>query len=98
MLGEPELLILDEPTVGLDPVLRQKMWRVFADMTKQGTTIIVTSHDMTEADKCHSLLFLRDGKLMAAGEREDILKVTKSKTTESAFLKLSKVLEAKHER
>src|SRR5690606_29617906 len=66
LLGQPKLLLLDEPTVGLDPLLRQKLWRTFHQLTSQGTTIVVSSHAMDEAQKCDELWFLRQGKLLVA--------------------------------
>jgi ABC-2 type transport system ATP-binding protein len=89
LLGSPQILLLDEPTVGLDPVLRQKLWAKFADLAKQGVTLLISSHVMDEAEKCDRLLFIRDGRLLAADTREHILKSTKTKTMEAAFLKLA---------
>ncbi len=67
LIGSPELLVLDEPTVGLDPVLRRDLWRMFNDLAAQGKTLLVSSHVMDEADHCHDLLLLREGKLVATG-------------------------------
>src|SRR5690606_28228256 len=67
LLHEPEMLILDEPTVGIDPVLRKSIWEAFYQLNKKGTTIMVTTHVMDEAEKCHRLGLLRDGKLIAVG-------------------------------
>lgn len=90
LLGQPELLLLDEPTVGLDPVLRQKLWREFRELSGKGVSIIITSHVMDEADKCDEILFIRDGKLLISGSKEHILKSTRASGMEEAFLKLSK--------
>lgn len=90
LLGQPELLLLDEPTVGLDPVLRQKLWKKFRELADSGVSIIITSHVMDEADKCDEILFIRDGRLLIFGSKDHILKVTKTSTMEDAFLKLSK--------
>lgn len=89
LLGKPELLLLDEPTVGLDPVLRQKMWSKFKQLLKNGTTVLVTSHVMDEAERCDEILFIRDGKLLTSGSRENILKQTGVSSMEKAFLKLA---------
>jgi ABC-2 type transport system ATP-binding protein len=90
LLGQPELLLLDEPTVGLDPVLRQKLWGIFKTLSSNGASIVVTSHVMDEADKCDEILFIRAGKLLISGSKQHILKASKTKTMEDAFLKLSK--------
>lgn len=89
LLGSPELLLLDEPTVGLDPVLRQKLWGMFRDLSAKGVSIIVTSHVMDEADRCDGILFIRGGKLLISGSKTHILEASKTKTMEDAFLKLS---------
>ena len=65
LLGEPELLVLDEPTVGLDPVLRRDLWGLFRDLAGRGTTLVVSSHVMDEAAHCDRLLLLREGRLLA---------------------------------
>ena len=62
LLGDPEVLVLDEPTVGLDPVLRQKLWQLFSELAKAGKTIQISSHVMDEAERCEQVLSLRDGK------------------------------------
>jgi ABC-2 type transport system ATP-binding protein len=65
LLGRPELLVLDEPTVGLDPVLRAELWRMFHALASDGTTLLVSSHVMDEAAECDRLLLMRDGSLLA---------------------------------
>lgn len=65
LLGEPQLLILDEPTVGLDPVLREELWEMFASLAAAGTTLVVSSHVMDEAGRCDRILLLREGDLVA---------------------------------
>lgn len=86
LLHEPKILLLDEPTVGIDPVLRQSIWQAFNDLKAQGTTIIVTTHVMDEADKCDRLGLLRDGWLIAVGTPEELKAHTHSTTIEEAFL------------
>lgn len=86
LLHEPELLILDEPTVGIDPVLRKSIWDAFADLKAQGKTLIVTTHVMDEADKCDRLGLIRDGKLIAVGTPAELKEQTNTATIEDAFL------------
>lgn len=86
LLHEPELLILDEPTVGIDPVLRKKIWDAFYQLNEQGTTIIVTTHVMDEAEKCDRLGLMRDGSLIAVGTPSELKQHTNSATIEEAFL------------
>jgi ABC-2 type transport system ATP-binding protein len=86
LLHRPKVLILDEPTVGIDPVLRKSLWDEFTRLSEQGTTIIVTTHVMDEADKCHRLGMIRDGRLIALGSPEELKQQTGSTTLEEAFL------------
>ncbi|MCR2806468.1 ABC transporter ATP-binding protein [Paenibacillus soyae] len=86
LLHEPEVLILDEPTVGIDPILRKSIWNELEALSAAGTTIIVTTHVMDEADKCHRLGMIRDGKLIAIGSPTDLKTRTGSSTIEEAFL------------
>ncbi len=65
LLGEPELLVLDEPTVGLDPVLRRDLWNTFRELADGGATLLVSSHVMDEADRCDDLVLMRDGRVLA---------------------------------
>ncbi|BDI22866.1 ABC transporter ATP-binding protein [Herbiconiux sp. L3-i23] len=88
LLGTPQLLVLDEPTTGLDPVLRASLWDLFADITARGTTLIVSSHAMDEADHCSRLLLLRDGALIADDSPAGLLRSTGARDTEGAFLAL----------
>lgn len=86
LLHEPSLLILDEPTVGIDPVLRKSIWERFYELKQKGTAIIVTTHVMDEAEKCDRLGMIRDGRLIAVGTPDELKKNTSSETIEGAFL------------
>ena len=88
LIGSPKILVLDEPTVGLDPVLREKLWDLFAKLAEQGKTLIISSHSMDDASRCDDLVLIRDGTLIAHSTPEKILKQTQSKTIEESFLKL----------
>jgi ABC-2 type transport system ATP-binding protein len=88
MLGEPELLVLDEPTVGLDPVLRHDLWELFHRLAGQGTTLLVSSHVMDEAARCDDLLLLHEGRIVAAETPAALLARTGSDDLEHAFLTL----------
>jgi ABC-2 type transport system ATP-binding protein len=88
LLGQPDLLVLDEPTVGLDPVLRRQLWATFSDLAAAGTTIIVSSHVMDEAQRCDRLLLMREGALIADDSPEALLQSTGAADVESAFLSL----------
>ena len=89
LLGNPKVLLLDEPTVGLDPVLRDKLWKMFRQYAKKGKTIVVTSHIIDEANNCDDILFIRQGKLIASGSKRGVLKQGNAKTMDKAFLKLA---------
>jgi ABC-2 type transport system ATP-binding protein len=88
LLGAPELLVLDEPTVGLDPVLRRDLWRLFHELAEQGATLIVSSHVMDEADRCTALLLIREGQLLAQGTPAELRARTGAKQLDDAFLRL----------
>jgi ABC-2 type transport system ATP-binding protein len=88
ILGHPELLVLDEPTVGQDPVLRNELWQRFHDFAKDGTTILVSSHVMDEASRCDRLLFIRDGDLIADDTPTNVRQRTATDDLEQAFLQL----------
>jgi ABC-2 type transport system ATP-binding protein len=88
LLGEPGLLVLDEPTVGLDPVLRRDLWELFHRLADRGATLLVSSHVMDEADRCDALLLLREGKLLAAATPDDLRAQTGEEQLDEAFLRL----------
>jgi ABC-2 type transport system ATP-binding protein len=88
LLGRPELLVLDEPTVGLDPVLRVELWTLFRTLAAQGVTLLVSSHVMDEAQRCDRLLLLRDGALLADLSPAELLERTGTTDAEAAFLAL----------
>jgi ABC-2 type transport system ATP-binding protein len=89
LLGDPDLLVLDEPTVGLDPVLRHDLWQMFAGLAATGTTLLVSSHVMDEAARCDDLLLLRDGRLLAALTPAELRVRTGEHDLETAFLRLA---------
>ena len=88
LLGEPELLVLDEPTVGLDPLLRRDLWNLFHRLAGEGTTLVVSSHVMDEAERCDRLLLLRDGRLIATGSPEELRVRTGAQGLDDVFLRL----------
>ena len=88
LLGSPDLLVLDEPTVGLDPVLRRDLWNVFHRLTDAGKTLLVSSHVMDEADRCDSLLLVREGRLLAAATPAVLRERTGADRLDEAFLRL----------
>ncbi|MFJ6563763.1 ABC transporter ATP-binding protein [Streptomyces sp. NPDC091412] len=89
LLGTPELLVLDEPTVGLDPVLRRDLWNLFHDIAAtRGATLLVSSHVMDEAERCHQLLLMREGRILADDTPEALRARTGTETVEAAFLHL----------
>jgi ABC-2 type transport system ATP-binding protein len=88
LLGEPELLVLDEPTVGLDPVLRRDLWATFRQLAVRGTTLLVSSHVMDEADRCDRLLLLREGRLLADDSPDALRRATGEVDLDAAFLAL----------
>ena len=89
LLGEPDLLVLDEPTVGLDPVLRRDLWELFRGLAEGGTTLVVSSHVMDEAQRCDRLLLLREGNLVADDTLDGVLRRTGAPDVESAFLTIA---------
>jgi ABC-2 type transport system ATP-binding protein len=88
LLHRPEVLILDEPTVGLDPVLRESLWTLFHSLAGDGATLLVSSHVMDEAVRCDYLLLMRDGNLIATTTPRQLLEQTGATEMEDAFLRL----------
>lgn len=88
LVAEPDLLVLDEPTVGQDPVLREELWRQFHELAAGGVTLLVSSHVMDEADRCDQLLLLREGRLVAADTPARLRERTGAPDLEHAFLSL----------
>lgn len=88
LLGDAKVLVLDEPTVGLDPLLRRNLWQSFRDLANEGRTLLISSHVMDEAEKCDDLLLLRDGKVLNFSTKADLLQKTKQSRVEDAFLAL----------
>ena len=88
LLGSPPLLVLDEPTVGLDPVLRRDLWALFRTLRDRGTTLLVSSHVMDEAERCDRVLLVRDGALLADDTVPGLLAATGADGVEGAFLAL----------
>ncbi|MDL4813850.1 ABC transporter ATP-binding protein [Actinomadura opuntiae] len=88
LLGSPELLVLDEPTVGLDPVLRQELWTLFRTLAGRGVTLVVSSHVMDEAGRTDRLLLMREGAILADGAPDELRERTGAADLEEAFLHL----------
>jgi ABC-2 type transport system ATP-binding protein len=88
LLGRPEVLVLDEPTVGLDPVLRRDLWALFHRLADDGATLLVSSHVMDEAQRCDRLILMRDGELIAQTTPDELRERTGEQDMEAAFLRL----------
>jgi ABC-2 type transport system ATP-binding protein len=88
LLGSPPLLLLDEPTVGLDPLLRRELWSTFGRLAAEGTTIVVSSHVMDEAERCDELILIRDGRLVAQDTPDALRAQTGETDLDAAFLRL----------
>jgi ABC-2 type transport system ATP-binding protein len=94
LLNHPPLLVLDEPTVGLDPVLRHELWETFRELATAGTTLLVSSHVMDEAARCDLLLLMREGRILATGTPKELRADTDAADLEAAFLRLVERAEA----
>ena len=88
LVGRPEVLVLDEPTVGLDPVLRRDLWALFADLARAGGTLLISSHVMDEAGRCERLILLREGRIVADDTPAAIRDRTGRHDLEEAFLRI----------
>jgi ABC-2 type transport system ATP-binding protein len=91
LLGHPDMLVLDEPTVGLDPVLRRDLWAMFHELASGGATLLVSSHVMDEAERCDELILMREGQIVAAATPDELRKRTGCQDLEDAFLALAEV-------
>lgn len=89
LLGGPDVLVLDEPTVGLDPVLRRDLWQVFHELADAGSTLLVSSHVMDEAERCDELVLLREGAVVATGTPAELRARSGRDDLEGAFLALA---------
>ncbi len=88
LLGNPDVLVMDEPTVGLDPVLRGQLWHLFARLAAAGATLVVSSHVMDEARRCDQLVLMREGAVLGTGSPAELQGRTGTADIESAFLAL----------
>ena len=88
LLGRPELLVLDEPTVGLDPVLRRDLWATFNRLADDGVALLVSSHVMDEAARCDELVLMREGGIVASGTPSSLLERAGTDDLDAAFLEL----------
>jgi ABC-2 type transport system ATP-binding protein len=89
LLGKPELLVLDEPTVDVDPILRRELWQTFYALADAGASLLVSSHVMDEAARCHELVLMRSGRIIATGSPDELLARTHSEELEEAFVALA---------
>jgi len=89
LLGRPEVLVLDEPTVDVDPVLRRELWRSFYAIAEGGAGVLVSSHVMDEASRCHELVLMRSGEIIASGSPDELLVRTHTDELEEAFITLA---------
>ena len=88
LLNDPEVLVLDEPTVGLDPVLRRDLWEMFHRLARRGRTLLVSTHVMDEAERCDELLLLREGRVLATGTPQEVRDRADVNDLEAVFLRL----------
>lgn len=86
LLGNPKILILDEPTVGIDPVLRKSIWKELTAISSLGITILITTHIMDEAIKCDYLSMMREGRILATGTPDEIQEKSQTNSLEEAFI------------
>ena len=88
ILSKPKILVLDEPTVGLDPLLRRKLWDVFAKLSEEGHSLLISSHVMDEAERCDNIILMRSGKIVYNGSKSNLSNKTGEENVENAFVKL----------
>jgi ABC-2 type transport system ATP-binding protein len=88
LAGDPDVLVLDEPTVGLDPVLRRDLWTLFRQLAHEGRCLLVSSHVMDEASRCDRLLLLHEGRILADTTPDELLRRTGAPDADAAFLSL----------
>jgi ABC-2 type transport system ATP-binding protein len=93
LLGDPDVLVLDEPTVGLDPLLRRDLWTTFKRLASEGKTLLVSSHVMDEASNCDRLALMREGELLAVATPDELLARTGSSEIGEAFVRLIEAAE-----
>ena len=86
LVADPDLLVMDEPTVGLDPVTREELWTTFHALAERGATLLVSSHVMDEAFRCDQVLLMRQGRILATTTAKDLLASTGADTVDAAFL------------
>jgi ABC-2 type transport system ATP-binding protein len=89
LVHEPPLLLLDEPTVGVDPELRASFWDYFNEIKSRNRTIVITTHYMDEASRCDRIGFMRNGRLIAEGTVEELLELAGTDGLEDAFMKFA---------
>ncbi len=89
LLGKPELLVLDEPTVDVDPILRRELWQTFYELADGGASLLVSSHVMDEAARCQELVLMRGGRIIATGSPDELLARTHTGELEDAFVALA---------
>lgn len=88
LLGTPEVIVLDEPTVGLDPVLRRDLWALFSRLRDEGRTLLVSTHVLDEAGNCDTVILLRDGRILSAGTPDALRSDAGTDDLDAAFLRL----------
>ncbi len=93
LVGKPDVLVLDEPTVGLDPVLREELWKKFRELSAAGTTLLVSSHVMDEAGRCDRLILIREGRIIADDTVDAVRRAADTDDLDEAFLRLIRAQE-----
>jgi len=88
LVADPDLLLLDEPTVGVDPELRAEFWEFFHRLTRAGKTVVLTTHYLEEANRADRVVFLHAGRVLATGTPSDLKATTGTENLEDAFLRI----------